>query len=193
MRAAKELRFRTLWQDERSNIAAYALRRTDSAEDAADVVADTFAIAWQRIDEVPSGHDGRLWLYATARNVLLNLHRTSRRRWRLAERLVHEFTVASVVDYPIGEDILSAKQLLESLDEPTREILMLTGWEGLDSTELGRVLDCSPVAARIRLYRARARLIEQRRIPMPKPKQSPAIGHVSGSGVATTPQTNPQD
>jgi Sigma-70, region 4 len=35
---------------------------------------------------------------------------------------------------------------------------MLAAWEGLGSRELGRVLKCSPVAARARLHRARARL-----------------------------------
>ena len=178
MRANDEARFRTLWHDERSNIAAYALRRTDSAEDAADVVADAFAIAWQRIDDVPSGPEARLWLYATARNVLLNLHRRSRRRWRLAERLGHEFTAASVVEYPISEDSMSAKQLFESLDEADREILMLTPWEGLDSAELGRVLGCTPVAARVRLHRARARLTDERLMPLREPKRSAAFGHV---------------
>ena len=38
---------------------------------------------------------------------------------------------------------------------------MLVGWEGLRSAELARLLGCSPTAARIRLHRARARLIAE--------------------------------
>src|SRR4051812_30520623 len=35
-------------------VLAYALRRTSSAEDAADAVAETFLVAWRRLDSVPS-------------------------------------------------------------------------------------------------------------------------------------------
>jgi RNA polymerase sigma-70 factor (ECF subfamily) len=36
----------------------------DRAEDAADVVAETFLVAWRRLDSVPGGDEARLWLYA---------------------------------------------------------------------------------------------------------------------------------
>jgi DNA-directed RNA polymerase specialized sigma24 family protein len=34
------------------------------------VVAETFAIAWRRVDAIPAGDQARLWLYGVARNVL---------------------------------------------------------------------------------------------------------------------------
>ena len=58
----------------------YALRRTDNTDDAADVLAETFLVAWRRPDEIPPGPQARLWLYGTARRVLANQRRAERRR-----------------------------------------------------------------------------------------------------------------
>jgi DNA-directed RNA polymerase specialized sigma24 family protein len=36
-------------------IHGYALLRTGNADDAADVIAETFLTAWRRIDHIPAG------------------------------------------------------------------------------------------------------------------------------------------
>src|SRR5436309_3550195 len=83
----REERFRLLYAATSSAILGYVLRRAESAEDAAEVVAEAFVTAWRRLDQVPPGPEGRLWLYGVARRVLANYHRGNRRRSRLAERL----------------------------------------------------------------------------------------------------------
>lgn len=62
----RQERFRVVYDDNYELILGYALRRTDTADDAADVVADTFLVAWRRLDDVPKGEQARLWLYGTA-------------------------------------------------------------------------------------------------------------------------------
>jgi hypothetical protein len=49
------------------SILGYALRRTTSPDDAADILAETFLTAWRRLDELPSGEEAGLWLYGVAR------------------------------------------------------------------------------------------------------------------------------
>ena len=66
---------------------AYVLRRVERAEDAGDVVAETFLVAWRRMDKVPAGDEARLWLYGVARRQLANQRRGELRRSRLADRL----------------------------------------------------------------------------------------------------------
>ncbi|MEW9551250.1 hypothetical protein [Nonomuraea sp. NPDC050783] len=46
---------------------AYAARRCEVPQDAADVVAETFTVAWRRVDELPEGAEATLWLYGVAR------------------------------------------------------------------------------------------------------------------------------
>ncbi|MFF4985831.1 RNA polymerase sigma factor [Streptosporangium saharense] len=76
----RTVRFETVYRETYSRITAYAVRRCGSPQDAADVVAETFTVAWRRIEEVPPGHEALLWLYGVARRVLANHHRGEERR-----------------------------------------------------------------------------------------------------------------
>ena len=153
-----EVRFRSLYDEHGRDLLAYALRRTPNPEDAADILAETFLVAWRRSAEVPPGSEARLWLFGVARRVLANQLRAEHRRIRLSERLRIE-VVDEVADlpHPEGEDsgVLAA---LASLPPEDRELLMLIAWEELTPGQAARVLGVSPVAARSRLLRARRRL-----------------------------------
>ena len=153
-----QTRFTRLYREHGRAVLGYALRRVDDSEDAADVVAETFLVAWRRLGEVPIGEAERLWLYATARLVLANLHRSERRRTRLGQRLSEtlrdELTTSPA---PSGEaaEVLRA---MRGLAEDDRELLLLIAWEELSPGEAARVLGISALAARSRLHRARRRL-----------------------------------
>jgi RNA polymerase sigma factor (sigma-70 family) len=159
--APADERFRRLYEAAWRPVLAYALRRTLSADDAADILMETFTIAWVHLGEVPEGGAAVLWLYATARGAIANATRRQQRRLRLSQRVATELSRTAVADAqarPAHEDTLVATDALGSLGDDDRELLMLAAWEGLGSHELGRVLGCSPAAARVRLHRARARL-----------------------------------
>ena len=177
MSEARDDRFRALYEGTRPQIIAYALRRTSSREDAADIVAETFEIAWRRLDDIPRGKPGLLWLYVTARNVLANHGRRLRRRDEITARLADELRGVSLRVQASDEERLVMESYLNSLQPDERELLMLAGWEGLRAAEIGRVLGCSPTAARIRLHRARARLRAQMAEGGAAEKQSGAVGH----------------
>jgi RNA polymerase sigma-70 factor (ECF subfamily) len=158
MSEAREDRFCALYEWTRPQIVAYALRRTASRDDAADVVAETFEIAWRRLDDVPTGQAGLLWLYVTARYVLANHGRRVRRRDEVTVRLAEELRGVELREEAPDEESVVMQLCLNALTPDERELLMLAGWEGLSAAQMGRVLGCSPTAARIRLHRARARL-----------------------------------
>ncbi|MGD0881488.1 MAG: sigma-70 family RNA polymerase sigma factor [Acidimicrobiales bacterium] len=177
MSEADEERFSAIYESTRSKIVAYVLRRTACREDAADVVAETFEIAWRRLDDIPDSPDDVLWLYVTARYVLANHHRRLRRGDDLTTRIAEGLGVAVQSEDPIDEDSLVALFCLRSLPEEDRELLMLVTWDGLSGADAGRVLGCSPTAVRIRLHRARARLTtEISRMNAPQ-KQAMVGGH----------------
>ncbi|MBO2447732.1 sigma-70 family RNA polymerase sigma factor [Actinomadura barringtoniae] len=135
-------------------ILGYALRRCASPEDAADVVAETFTVAWRRFEEIPSGDRARLWLYGVARHVLAN-HRRSEKRRRLHTTRLRDEIAEAPVD---PTDTAAITQALAGLDERDREVICLVAWEGLNHSGLATVLGCSPGTARVRLHRARKRL-----------------------------------
>ncbi len=155
----REGRFRECYRIHFDPVLAYALRRTDQPADAGDVVAETFLVAWRRLDEMPGNAEDRLWLFGVARRVLANHHRGDRRRQHLGERLRERLSRPGSAD-PAGPvaDRLTVLDALRRLGEPDREVLALSAWEGLEPREIAVVLDLSPQVVRTRLSRARARL-----------------------------------
>lgn len=149
-------RFEAVYRRTYEQILGYAVRRCSSPEDAADVVAETYVIAWRRIIELPDGEAGKLWLYGVARRVLANHRRSERRRLtrhtELTDEIEHLYAAPSDHSEQHGVD-----EAMDMLADSDREVLALTLWEGLDAGEIATVLDCSRNAARIRLHRARKR------------------------------------
>lgn len=140
-------------------ILAYALRRIADPQDAADVVAETFLVAWRRIADLPAGDEARPWLYGVARRVLANRHRGERRRRQLHQRLAADLSpLAREATVTLeGSEWSVAAFAFAELSDHDREVLTLAGWDGLDRGEIATVLGCSRAAARVRLHRARRR------------------------------------
>lgn len=155
-RELAERRFADLYRENAREVLGYALRRSVDPDEAADVVAETFLVAWRRLAEVPPDDAARLWLYGTARRVLANHDRGARRRDRLTERLRGELCRELPTALPQEESVFL--QALAELKDTDRELLMLIGWEELTPTQAAEVLGISPFAARTRLHRARRRL-----------------------------------
>lgn len=152
------VRFGRLYREQARAVLAYALRRVESPEDAADVVAETFLVAWRRLEEMPAGEGERLWLYAVARRVTANVRRAEGRRTRLAQRLAEAVRTEVAAHPDRGREASEALRAMAGLGEEDRELLLLVSWEGLSPKEAGKVLGISSLAARSRLHRARRRL-----------------------------------
>ncbi|MER5422764.1 RNA polymerase sigma factor [Streptosporangium roseum] len=135
----------------------YALRRTDSVDDVADVIAETFLTAWRRLDDVPEGDATVLWLYGAARRVLANHRRGQSRRTALASRLRDELA-AGQETAPADPRADVVRAAFATLAPADREVLALACWEELTGPQIATVLGCSSTAARLRLHRARKRL-----------------------------------
>ncbi|HEX8005644.1 MAG TPA: RNA polymerase sigma factor [Trebonia sp.] len=151
-------RFEELYLAHYPDLLAYVRRRTESPDDAADAIAETFTTAWRRIDELPAGPQARLWLYGVARRVLANQRRGESRRSALAHRLREELAVwdeGTVADHD------AVREVFGRLSADDRELLSLVSWEGLTTPEIATVFGCSQGAVRIRLHRARKRLARE--------------------------------
>ncbi|HET6292504.1 MAG TPA: sigma-70 family RNA polymerase sigma factor [Kribbella sp.] len=156
-------RFEEFFEANRDAVLGYLLRRTGSSHDAADLLADTFLIAWRRLDEVPGGSLTRPWLYGVARRVLANHRRGEGRRNALADRLRGELAETTQPEHLPGDS--AAARAFRELPAQDQELLSLVAWEELDTAQIATTLGCSRNAVRIRLHRARkrfARLLTQR-------------------------------
>jgi RNA polymerase sigma-70 factor (ECF subfamily) len=81
---------------------------------------------------------------------------------RLSQRLAEHLDVAALPDparvHESRANTRQVRQTLDALPAEDRELVTLTGWQGLSLTEAGAVFGLTPGAARSRLNRPRLRL-----------------------------------
>jgi RNA polymerase sigma-70 factor (ECF subfamily) len=99
-------------------------------------VADVFLTAWRRLDQLPEGDAARVWLYATARRVIANQRRSSRRRVALQERLALEAATRPQARPPPDPEETLVHAALRRLGPRDREVLLLAEWEGLSPAQI---------------------------------------------------------
>jgi RNA polymerase sigma-70 factor (ECF subfamily) len=155
--------FDALYRSVGASVLAYALSRCGTREDALDVTAETFLVAWRRRAELPAdADDARAWLFGVARGCLANLERGDRRSQRLGRRLLETSQIIALPDpariHEGRVDSREVRRALDALPADDRELVTLTAWEGLTPAQAGAVLGLTPTAARSRLHRARLRL-----------------------------------
>jgi RNA polymerase sigma-70 factor (ECF subfamily) len=151
----ERIEFAALFQDTRAPLLAYLSRRA-SADDAPDLLAEVYLVAWRRRADLPAGNERRLWLFGVARRLLAEHHRSV---WTRADA-EHEAGDAVRRDPPSGggRPDEAVRRALDSLSDVDRELITLTIWEQLSPAEAARVVGITANTARVRLHRARARL-----------------------------------
>jgi RNA polymerase sigma-70 factor (ECF subfamily) len=125
-----ERRFTQIFETCHAAVLAYVRRRI-AADAAQDVVADTFLAAWRNLDAVPSA--SLPWLYRAASFEIGHARRKlDQDHWASAFR---------------------------ELSEADKEVLRLVAWEGVSPAEGAFVFECSVTTFKVRLHRARRRLV----------------------------------
>lgn len=158
-----DARFVDLYNRFYRDVYAYCRRRT-TAERVDDVVAETFLVAWRRIDQVPRGSEVLPWLLGVAYRVLGTQWRGSSRSKKLGRKLnaIGRETPMTpdelVVMHEQSRIVLAA---LERLNATDREILRLAAWEELPQPDIAVTLNISVGAVRQRLYEAKKHLAKE--------------------------------
>jgi RNA polymerase sigma factor (sigma-70 family) len=152
-----EARFRTVFESTYPALARYARHRVLSAGDADDLVAETYEVAWRRLDKVPAGDEALPWLLAVERNLLRNRRRKLLRERAVLERLGPPVEASAEPAMYSWRDIRHA---LDRLSDEDRELLLLIAWDGLEPSQAAVVLGLNAGVARTRLHRARARMAD---------------------------------
>jgi RNA polymerase sigma-70 factor (ECF subfamily) len=150
----RQARFDRLYREHVSAVLVYALRRV-RADQADDLVGETFLVAWRRFDDLIDG-EPLPWLYAIARRVLSTQRRSNTRQSAIAERVA--FTRPAEASPPHDQAATPVLHALATLEQSDREVLELAAFEQLSSKQAAIVLGCSANAYRIRLHRARKQL-----------------------------------
>jgi len=121
--------FEQLFCDTRTDLLAYLVRRSETLEDAAELLSETYLVTWRKLDAIPAGDRARLWLFGVARNLLLREGSRQRSHNALVHDLAHELRSRQPHHDDDDRDIL--RIALATLSATDREILTLNAWEGL--------------------------------------------------------------
>ena len=145
-----------MWREHAAAVVRYARRRVLPAE-VDEVVAETFLVAWRRLDDVPAY--ALPWLLGVARGVSANVRRSARRHDALTDRLGADRAIAwdGVDDafMSLGE---SLERALDALRPDDRELLTLLAWDGLSREQAATALGISRGTLAVRLHRVRRRV-----------------------------------
>ena len=146
-------------------VTRFVTRRVADPQLAADLTADVFL----GVIEAAAGYRGsfggpRTWLFGIARNVIAAEFRRSARQ-RRAEGLIagRRLLDAGDVDRLVAKidafrHVRELHEELQALPDGERAILELVAVDGLSVAEAAAALGIRPVAARVRLHRARRAL-----------------------------------
>ena len=131
---------------------------------AADLTAEVFARAWLSRGSFKDRAEGsaRPWLLGIAQNILVDSLRRQRIEDKARARLGLPRELVTEVGYELVEEQLSlpeaALKAIADLPETDRQVLDLRIVEGRRYREIAAQLNCTQVAARLRVSRALRRL-----------------------------------
>ncbi|MFN7977857.1 MAG: RNA polymerase sigma factor [Vicinamibacterales bacterium] len=149
--------FDGLYREHAPHVRRYVRHLSGDAALADDITAETFVRVWQTRDMLR--HETlRAFLFAIARHLFLSGVRVNWRRAALED--VHADPGPDPErQAQAGDDAARLERALAALAPADREPLVLRAVEGLSYDAIGQVMDLSAGAAKVRVHRARRRLL----------------------------------
>ncbi len=155
-------------------LTAFAYRLTQDANDAADLVQNTYLRAYRFIDNYEVGSNAKAWLFRILKNTFLNEYR---RRQSLPPQvdydeviLLEEHSASAIPAFVdlrhelfaqlLGDEVTGA---INGLPVNFRLVMLLADIEGFTYEEIARITDVPLGTVRSRLHRARNMLKERLR------------------------------
>jgi RNA polymerase sigma-70 factor, ECF subfamily len=131
-----------------------------------DIVQEVFIVVHSRLHTLQQPEALRSWIYGIVRRRVLEYHRTQRVRGALGSTPADEFDMpAPLTPFDLTEKNERIKllwSLLEELDEPKREVLMMVELDELAVPEVAEILGIPLNTAYSRLRAARQAFEEAR-------------------------------
>ncbi len=148
-----------------------AYRLTRNAEDAQDLVQETYLKAYKYYDKFEKGTNLKAWLFRIMKNTFINNYRKKQNQPPQSAFSDIEDSFESIVSEEAGPRIKDPEQVilddvldedvqaaLDSLREDYRMVILLVDLEGFSYKETAEILDVPVGTVMSRLYRGRRQL-----------------------------------
>lgn len=148
----------------------YLVRLLQNEAEASDLAEESFVRVYQNRARFQPEHKFSTWLYAIATNLARDLHRHRARHPQVSLQAEHPQTGTALGESlpetrPNPGEALERRERAEAvrravaaLAEELRVPLVLAEYEEKSHAEIGLILNCSPKAVEMRIYRARQEL-----------------------------------
>ena len=150
----------------------YALRMTGNADDARDLLQETFLKAFRFWDKYEKGTNVRAWLFRIMKNTYINVYRKAVKEPDTVDyndiqnfyNVIRENSTDAndlqekLFGHLLDDDVTKA---LEALPEEFRTVVILCDIEGLTYEEIAEFVECPVGTVRSRLHRGRKLLYAQ--------------------------------
>ena len=130
---------------------------TGAAQDAADLVQETFLAALKSASNFRGEARLTTWLIAILRNQY-SLHLRGRRKWKFAPLEAAGGAKAGEPAPPIRPEVVAILERVRRLPEELRTALVLFYLDGMRYQEIAEAMECPVGTIRSRLFEARERL-----------------------------------
>lgn len=163
--------FESLYEKYAPAVRRFALFLSGDAMMADDITSDTFVRAWlaqERIREVTV----KSYLLMIARNVYRDLQRRAWRKSELDEETA-DAKISAREHFEQKEELAAVMASLQELPEIDRTILLMRALDDMPYEEIAATLEIPVTTAKVKVHRARAKLMEAR---------NPVRGKLTASG-----------
>ena len=152
--------FESLYKKYAPSVRRFALFLCGDPAMADDITADTFLRALQTHERIRQP-TVKSFLFTIARNACRDLQRRS---WRRAELDGNQpdASISAHVRLEQQQELGAVLAALDRLPEMDRTILLMRALDDMPYEEIAAALDISVAAAKVKVHRARAKLIEAR-------------------------------
>ena len=139
------------YADRLFRFAFASLRNREQAE---DVVQESFARVWERVETVDFA-TAKTYLFSTAHHAMIDEVRRNQ-RFASVEEMKTNVEKSTVSRYPDVNDILN--KAVATLPEAQRNALLLRDYEGYSYREIGDITGMSEAQVKVNIFRARTAL-----------------------------------
>jgi RNA polymerase sigma factor (sigma-70 family) len=154
--------FSAFYRRHNARVLRYFAVRTSTPETAADLTAETFATAFAQVGRYrPERGPAVAWLFAIARNLLLDAYRRGEVRAKARQRLALEPLYLEDDDLRRIEELASLpdlEELFHGLSVAEREAVLARIVNEREYVDIARDLRCSPNVIRQRVSRGLTRI-----------------------------------
>ncbi len=158
--------FRELYRRHAVPLLTYLRRNTEDAETAVDLLAETFAIAYEKREKHnPKRGPAGAWIFGIARNQVRRTHRRKSAESKAVRRLGIQIGALDEDSLARIEELVDARSehhalaaAMGELGAADRTALNLRVMQQQNYEDVAQQLECSVPTARVRVHRALAKL-----------------------------------